>query len=312
MGEVMVRLAFAATVVIAVGSSVRADGTPAAPATAAAQLAAVDRVFVASYGRAVTDVLAGGPPAFLVLPDRVVLYRRGARQEWPLIPPLFNELKTVAHVTLGLFAVLSPTDGGPLAGADAVALRQYQGEIAAARGAIASVGLSAAQVVRQEQILAASAQLATRALADGRMPAADLTDFCRRVRPWIEANIREAVVAYLDELNRIMTAALPVLSASERTQYLVIVSGVHQARIDNAAVQYFDRLLHNPPVLTQRIMYAENVFDEAGALHLLGIHLMARRVGIAYFDDPVHMNRDLFAPAASAYLPTMHLPSGAE
>src|SRR6185436_5859130 len=102
--------------------------------------------------------------AFLVLPDRMVLYRRGARQEWPLIPPLFNVLKTVAHVTLGLFAVLSPSDGGPLADDDMTALRQYQDEIAAARGTIGGVGLSAAQVERQQQILAASAQLATHAL----------------------------------------------------------------------------------------------------------------------------------------------------
>lgn len=58
--------------------------------------------------------------------------------------------------------------------------------------------------------------------------------------------------------------------------------------------------------------YAENVFDEAGALHLLGIHLMAQRVGTAYFDDPDYMNRDLFAPPAAAYVPTMHLPPGAE
>src|SRR5262245_42817654 len=167
MREVMVRLALAVTFGIAVAGSVRADGAPATPRTAAAQLAAVDRVFVASYGRAVADVIAGGPPAFLVLPDKMVLYRRGARQEWPLIPPLFNELKTVAHVTLGLFAVLSPTDGRPLAADDATALRRYQELIATARGAIQEVGLSEAQLERQLQILAASQQLAERALADG-------------------------------------------------------------------------------------------------------------------------------------------------
>ena len=277
--------------------------------TAAEQLAAVDKVFFSSYERAVHEVLPEAPPAFLVLPDRLVLLRAGARQEWPLVPPLFNELKTVAHVTLGLFAILSPTDGRPLAAADATALREYQAQIATARAAIADAGLSADQSQRQEQILAASDRLAQRALADGRMAAAELTDFCRHVRPWIDANIREAVAVYLDELNRHMTSALPTLSASERAEYLVIVTGVHQARTDNAAMQYFERLLHDPPKITQRLMYAENVFDEAGAVHLLGIHLMARRVGIAYFDDPTYMNRDLFAPAAAAHVPTMHLPA---
>jgi hypothetical protein len=293
------------------GRAALADAVTPAPSAPAAQLAAVDGFFFTSYERAVHAVLAGGPPAFLVLPERLVLYRRGVRQEWPLIPPLFDEMKTIAHVTLGLFAVLSPSDGAPL-GADSVtALRRYQSLIATARGAIQTVGLGAAQRERQEQILAASERLAARALADGRMPAADLTAFCRRVRPLVDANIREAVIAYLDELNRGMAAALPQLSASERAEYLVIVTGVHQARIDNAAMQYFNRLLHDPTVITQRLMYAENVFDETGALHLLGIHLMARRVGDAYFDDRYYMNRDLFAPAAAAYVPTMQLPVGA-
>jgi hypothetical protein len=278
------------------------------PPTPAAQLADVDRLFYATYERAVHAVLADGPPAFLVLPERLVLYRRGVRQEWPLIPPQFNELKTIAHVTLGLFAVLGPPDGGPLAAEDVVALRHYQGDIAVARTAIEQADLSPAQRERQEQILTASTQLAARALTDGRMPASELTDFCRRMRPLVEANVRESVIAYLDELNRRMAAALSTLAQPERDQYLVIVTGVHQARIDNAAMQYFNRLLRDPAVITQRLMYAENVSDEAGALHLLGVHLMARRVGSAYFDDPYYMNRDLFAPAASVYVPTMQLP----
>ena len=96
-------------------------GAAETPPSTAPQLAGVDRLFYASYERAVHVVLADGPPAFLVLPERLVLYRRGVQQEWPLIPPQFNELKTIAHVTLGLFAVLGPSDGGPLAADDVVA-----------------------------------------------------------------------------------------------------------------------------------------------------------------------------------------------
>lgn len=289
------------------GAAPADDATPA-PATPAAELATVDQFFMTSYERAVQKVLADEPPAFLVLPNRLVLYRRGERRDWPLIPPLFTELKTIAHVTLGLFAVLSPTDGTPLSADDAVALRKYQGFIATARGALRQVELSADQRQRQEQILAASQALTDHALADGRMSGDDLTVFCRRMRPLVDANIDEAVRLYLSELNRRIGGALALLDAKERTDFLVIVSGVHQARIDNAAMQYFNRLMHDPPLITQRLMYAENVFDEAGALHLLGIHRMARRVGSAYFDEPYYMNRDLFAAEAGRYVPTMQLP----
>ena len=71
------------------GAARAADATPA-PSTAAAQLAAVDALFLTSYERAVHEVLGDGPPAFLVLPDRLVLYRGRTRREWPLIAPLFN------------------------------------------------------------------------------------------------------------------------------------------------------------------------------------------------------------------------------
>jgi len=281
---------------------------PAQVPSPAAQLREVDAFFPSMYGRAAREVLRQSPPAFLVLPERLVLYRGGARQEWPLLPPLFDELKTIAHITLGLFAILSPTDGGPLGADDATALRRYQGLIATARAAIAQVALSPAQRTRQHEILATSAALTARALAQGHVPQEQLVAVYRGLRTLVEANIREAVIAYLDELNRRMAAALPQLTPAERADYLVIVTGVHQARIDNATMQYFNRLLRDPPVITQRLMYAENVSDEAGALHLLGIHLMARRVGTAYFDDRYYMNRDLFAPAAQAYVPTMTLP----
>lgn len=276
--------------------------------SAPADLATVDAFFVSSYGRAVQEVLGDGPPAFLVLPDRLVLYRATARQEWPLIPEQFTELKTVAHVTLGLFAVLSPSNGGVLAAEDLTALRRYQALIPMARTAILQSTLTPAQRKRQDTILAASQALAERALAAGHVSEADLTAFCRQMRPLIDANIDEAVHAYLDELNRRMGEALPLLDATQRADYLVIVSGVHQARIDNATMQYFNRLMHDPPLISQRLMYAENVFDEAGALRLLGIHRMARRVGMAYFDDRYYMNRDLFAPAAEKYVPTLSLP----
>src|SRR5215831_5424515 len=132
-----------AIVLLQVGAGIAAgaDATPA-PSTPAAQFAVVDAFFLTSYERAVREVLPDQPPAFLVLPDRLVLYRRGVRQEWPLIPPLFNELKTVAHVTLGLFAILTPSDGGPLAAADVAALRRYQELIGATRPAIDRVPLS--------------------------------------------------------------------------------------------------------------------------------------------------------------------------
>src|SRR5262245_35621475 len=71
------------------GHTAPAQNTTPAASTPATELAAVDAFFLTAYGRAAQEVLPDEPPAFLVLPNRLVLYRGGMRREWPLIPPLF-------------------------------------------------------------------------------------------------------------------------------------------------------------------------------------------------------------------------------
>ena len=116
--------------------------------------------------------------------------------------------------------------------------------------------------------------------------------FTRGMAPFVLQNVDEAVDVYLATLNGAVGTLLAEMPAEQRAELVVLVTGVHQARIDNAAMQYFDRLLGNPPAIAQRLIYAENIRDERGALHLLGIHVMARRVGTAFFQDPtVHEQR---------------------
>jgi hypothetical protein len=272
-------------------------------------LAQVDRAFRSVYGRAMRESLASGPAALLVLGDRMVLYRGGNRSEVPLLPPIFNEMKTVSHIALGLFAMLTLSDGKPLDQAHLDELSRFRTQIVAAQEAIASVELSGEQSARQKQILDAALALVDRALAQKSIPPTDLDAFCARMEPLVLANVADAVTAYLNEINQRVAEILTLIPAREHDDLTVLVTGVHQARIDNAAVQYFERLLGNPPVLDQRVIYAENVKDEAGALQLLGGHLMDQRVGTAFFDDPLYMNSDLFGRAAKQLVPKMSLPS---
>jgi len=281
---------------------------PPDPTAAQNDLRAVDQTFIGVYGHALKEILVDAPPTFLVVGDSLILLRRGQREVRPLIPPIFNELKTVAHIPLGVFAIISPANGQSLRATQRADLHRLRERIPQARAAIQRVGLAPQQLQRQEEMLTAASQTADRALDQGQLSDSELTAFCRRMRPLLDANINEAVPPFLDELNRHMGALLPQLSESDRQRFLVIVSGVHQARHDNSVMQYFRRLLGDPPPITQRLIYAENVSTEAAALHLLGVHQMEKRVGEAFFDDPYYMNRDVLSGAASAYVPTMQLP----
>jgi hypothetical protein len=283
------------------------DPSPSAPSAAADTLAQVDQAFRSAYELAVRESIATAPPTLLVLGGKIVLYRNGNRSELPLLSPLFDELKTVAHVPLSLFAILQPGDA-PFDTAHLAELASFRAQIAGARGALDAAPLSAAQRDRQEQMLTAALAIADEALGAKTVSRARLTKFCRKMAPLALANVAEAVAIYLEELNRRVARLLPEVPVGERGRMLVIVSGVHQARIDNAAVQYFERLLGNPPLIAQRVIYAENVSDEAGALHLLGIHQVAFRVGDAFFADPTFMNTDLFGHAAQKIVPVLKLP----
>jgi hypothetical protein len=287
------------------------ERAPAASAagTAEQQLAAVDRAFFSAYELAVREAVDQGPPALLVLGDEIVLYRGGNRRALPLLPPLFGELKSVAHVTLGLFAMLTLADGAPLDAAHVDELTRFRASIVMARTAVEHAPFSPAQRSRQEEILAASLGLADRVLAAGRIPNEELTAFTRRMAPLVLQNVDEAVALYLGRLNEAVGELLAQVPRAQIGELVVLVTGVHQARLDNAAMQYFDRLLGNPPTIEQRVIYAENVWDEKGALHLLGIHVMARRVGEAFFDDPTYMNSDLFGRAAKRDVPRLALPA---
>jgi hypothetical protein len=297
---------------VLLSGDVLADELPAtAPGGSVAQqdLAAVDRAFFSAYERAGELVITNGPPALLVVGDEIILHRGGNRRSLPLLPPLFDELKAVAHVPLGLFAILTPSDGAPLDDATLAELTRFRASIVEAQGAVARAGFPAAQRERQDQIIAASLELADRALAARRVARDELVAFTRGMAPFVLQNVDEAVGVYLGTLNGAVRTLLAEIPTQQRANLVVLVTGVHQARIDNAAMQYFDRLLGNPPTIAQRVIYAENVRDERGALHLLGIHVMARRVGTAFFKDPTYMNSDLFGREAKRYVPGMTLPA---
>src|SRR5215470_10564382 len=94
------------------------------------ELESVDQVFITAYGHSIKEILSDTPPTFLVLGDKVVLYRQGERQERPLIPPVFDELKTIAHIALGVFATISPVNGGALGATQRADLHRLRASLA--------------------------------------------------------------------------------------------------------------------------------------------------------------------------------------
>jgi hypothetical protein len=56
-----------------------------------------------------------------------------------------------------------------------------------------------------------------------------------------------------------------------------------------------------------RLFYAENVFAADGGANLLGTILLDRGASVAFFANPLRLERDLLADAAVHYLQRMKL-----
>jgi hypothetical protein len=272
------------------------------PAPAPDPIAAANAAARAEYARARSAMLAHVGPVIVVYEgDKVALLRNGARAEKRFVAPSDADLKGVAHVPLGLFTALDTLGDGPVAAERLAALAHLRDTVAAARSALDGRGFAAATLDRQRRILDASLELVDTTISRKQARRADALAFARRMAPLVLANVTEAARAQIDGLHAVVSAWRREMTADEWRALRVVVIGVHMARDEELATQYFLRLL-GEPAEGRRVVYAEGLWDESRALDLLGTHMIDGRVGAAFFGEDLRMHRDVLGDAAKAYL----------
>jgi hypothetical protein len=275
---------------------------PAGPVQPPA-LTALNNAFRAAYTDAKTRVLASSGPTLIVNGDRFALLRDGRRVEANVGAPVYDPVKTIAHIPLAIYVTLTPGDGAlgddrlkTLAG-----LRQL---IPPAERSLDTLKLSAATLARQKQIVAASLAFLDDVVGTRKFVRSSLLAFTRGMAPLVMENVTEATRAQLDATHAQVSAWRRDLSPREWSQLHVLIVGPHMPRQDLVVTQYFLRLLHEPRE-GRRVVYAESLWEEPQALDLLGTHLLDGSVGEAFFGDYMRMHRDLLGDAASQYLPRL-------
>lgn len=284
------------------GLSAQSAPAPAGPVQPAA-LTALNDAFRAAYAEAKTRVLAASGPTLIVNGDVFTLLRDGRRVEANVATPVYDPVKTIAHIPLAVYVVLTPGDGA--IGEDRVktlaTLRQL---IPPAQASLGAVNLPAATRARQNQIVSGSLDFLDGVAAARRFTRASLIAFTRRMAPLVMENASEAARAQLDAVHAQVSAWRREMSAQEWSGLRVVVIGPHMPREDLVVTQYFLRLLHEPAE-GRRVVYAESLWEEPKALDLLGTHLLDGSVGDAFFGDFMRMHRDLLGDAAKEYLPRL-------
>jgi len=266
-------------------------------------LTALNNAFRAAYADAKSRVLQSAGPTLIVNGDNFALLRHGQRVEANVAAPIYDPVKTIAHIPLAIYVTLTPGDGA--VGDDRLrTLAGLRELIPPAEASLDALKLSAATLARQKRIVAASLAFLDDATRRRELARSLLLAFTRRMAPLVMENVTEATRAQLDATHAQVSAWRRDFSPQEWNQLHVLIIGPHMPRENLVVTQYFLRLLHEPRE-GGRVVYAESLWEEPQALDLLGTHLLDGSVGEAFFGDYMRMHRDLLGDAASQYLPRL-------
>jgi hypothetical protein len=253
-------------------------GAPPKPAVSD-PLAELNKEARAAYAEARERALGHAGPVLIVGPGRITLLNAGTRSEFELRPAIYDDLKAIDHLALGLHSLQFQATPDPKRVAELRALA------AAALDALGSRGLTPAQLERQREIVRLSF-------------APDAWE--RAVAPLLLANAVDAARAEIADMDAAVAAMRRALGPAELARLHVIVVGAHMAREGEIAMQYFEQLLGEREGL--RLVYAEALWDERSELQLLATHLIDADVGESFFADARRMHRDLLSDAAAQVL----------
>jgi hypothetical protein len=263
-------------------------------------LTALNNAFRAAYADAKSRALASSGPTLIVNGDTLTLLRGGRRVEANVGASIYDPVKTIAHIPLAIYVILTPGDGA-VDGDRLKALAGLRELIPPAERSLDSLKLSAATLARQKQIAAGCLTFLDDLAGRRKFTRSVLLGFTRGMVPLVMENVAEATRAQLDAVHAQVSAWRRDLSAQEWNQLHVLIIGPHMPREDLAVTQYFLRLLEEPEE-GRRVVYAESLWEEPKALDLLGTHLLDGSVGEAFFGDYLRMHRDLLGDAARLHL----------
>lgn len=280
------------------------------PGSEDAAMAQADEVFLRAYQAAADDALQDLPMALLALGDRLVVYEHGQRKaEHVYLPLRYTQLKEVSHIGLGAWALADAADGqGGTTDLGKHLASRLRRRTSVVLQMLPETGFSEALLQRQREILEPSLALLDRLLRGEKVDAAAQLAFARSIAPAQLANAADAARAQLEAVNEVTKQILEGATPEQQRSLHVVVGGVHQARRENVLAQYFRRILHEGDGAERRVVYAEGVADEKGALALLQRHLLDVSIGEQFFGSKRRLQADLLGPAAEQILPTLDLP----
>ncbi|MDG1899063.1 MAG: hypothetical protein P8I74_04285 [Phycisphaerales bacterium] len=265
-----------------------------------------NQAFLSGYDAARLRAVESIPLAIIAVEGDLIVVRRGvAGERHPVIDSVYTELKEVSHVILGVWLSVWDDD------AEAAKMRSavWLDRVDAVEAGLAKSAIPPVQRARQDRLLEAARDLIGMAAEGDGVTSDRLEEWSRSVKSDLMLNVFEAARAQLLSVNAGVRSIAGTMTPSERSSFIVVVCGVHQARQGNIEMQYFSKLLGPRGVEHERrLVFAESVFALDGAMRLLGAHQVDRSISDSFFGDTFRMQHDLLQDAASRILPELDMP----
>jgi hypothetical protein len=276
-------------------------------------LAALNAAFREAYAARRDAVLAEMGPVIAQIDDLLILRMRGERHEGPARTRRYHELKSLAHLPLALYSLLSGRSGA-LDEATRERLTTLRRLVTDTEASLAQRAFSPEERTRQHRLLGAARDQIDQVLSSGTVSAGTLATYVRAQAPDLLRNAEDAARDQLETMHATVEAWKQRMTPEERDQLRAVVAVSHMSRPGNVAVQYFSvtlgerwegRFDQEGLAPGKRVLAAETTFDEEASFTLLATHVLDSNVGTRFFGEETRLSRDALADAAERLLAKM-------
>lgn len=253
-----------------------------------------------SYSAARALALKSDQPVFLVT-DTVTLIRGEDLGSLPYTPPTYHDLKSIAHLPLGVYSASIGLLDSPADPRWIERLKTLLSQVDRAEVDLAKASLTEPQRIRQQHILSLSRTYLNDILSRNNTDMTSVTRYARTLAPLLLGNAADAASVQIDALDHAVRELSKKLKPGEFEKSLAVITGPKTPREGNLQFQYFVYAF-GPGSAGTRVLYMESIFDREAALGVLRTVLNDRMASQAFFGDTYRLERDMMADGATAEL----------
>gem|GEM_PF-191476 len=252
------------------------------------------------------QILQGQMPVLIAFGNNIKLLYKGQEKTSRVLPAQYHSLKSIGHLALGLYTASLNYQSEGLSSVEIDQLTKEKDLITEALSNLQIVSIPPDIITDQKKIIDESIKFLDQIIEEENISTSHLNSFTSVVSPYLLEGAAVAAQLELKNLHEIVTKWRNQIKDSDWRNVKILICGPHQPRHGHVTTQYFRRLLNEKAkvgaVGEDRIIYAENKFDQDSVIDLLARHIIDQKAAEAFFNDKFRLQRDLLQDGAKRYL----------